>query len=195
MSTYTLVHNKPDEQRKPIKIILLGDSAVGKSKLSERFLIKKYVPVQMSTYALTLLKYDIKIGEEEFDIDIWDTAGQRSFDSMHPAFYHQAVCCILVFDITRKPTYKNLDKWYTELRQYRKNIPCLVACNKVDTDPSVMSKSFAFAEKRNLPIYYVSAADGTNVVSLFNAAIDAAIDYTKKPQDDFVSDVLDLIKE
>ncbi|KEG14862.1 putative rab11B GTPase [Trypanosoma grayi] len=192
-----IVDNKPDESRKPVKLILLGDSAVGKSKLVERFLMQRYVPVQMSTYALTLFHYDfINEDDEAVDLDIWDTAGQERFATMHPAYYHEAHACILVFDVTRKATYKNLEKWLGELRNYREHIPCVVACNKIDTDPSVVSKSFAFVEKHNLPLHYVSAADGTNVVQLFEAATAEAVRYKKNPKnEDFMSQVLGFIKE
>ena len=193
----TVVDNKPDDKRNPVKLILLGDSAVGKSKLVERFLMKKYVPIQMSTFALTLFHYDMVLDNgEEVDVDIWDTAGQERFATMHPAYYHEASCCILVFDVTRKATYKNLEKWLGELRSFREHIPCIVACNKVDTDPEVLTKSFAFAEKHRLPLHYVSAADGTNVVALFETAIAAAVQYKRNPErDDLMSHVLDLIKE
>jgi small GTP-binding protein len=191
-----VVDNKPDDARKPVKVILLGDSAVGKSKLVERFLMQRYVPIQMSTYALTLFKYDIIADGQEIDCDFWDTAGQERFATMHPAYYHDAHCCILVFDVTRKPTYKNLEKWLGELRAFRPHIPCLVACNKIDTDPEIVTQSFAFAEKHNLPLHYVSAADGTNVVQLFRTAIDLAAKYRANPLvEDIESQVLNLLKE
>lgn len=192
-----VVDNKPEEKRTPVKLILLGDSAVGKSKLVERFLMQRYVPIQMSTFALTLFHYDfIKENGEEVDVDVWDTAGQERFATMHPAYYHEAHCCILVFDVTRKATYKNLDKWLSELRSFREHIPCIVACNKIDTDPEVVSKSFAFADKHKIPLQYVSAADGTNVVALFESAIDSAVKYRKNPEkDDIMTQVLDILKE
>lgn len=89
------------------KIILLGDSAVGKSKLMERFLLDDFVPHQSSTYALTLFRHVCPNPHtgKELQIDFWDTAGQERFQSMHPSYYHDAHCCILVFDITRKITY------------------------------------------------------------------------------------------
>lgn len=51
---------------------------------------------------------------------------------MHASYYHQAHSCILVFDVTRKVTYKNLPNWYKELREKRPEIPCLCAANKID---------------------------------------------------------------
>jgi len=191
-----VIDDKPDTLRKPVKLILLGDSAVGKSKLVERFLMQRYVPIQMSTYALTLFKYDfVTPAGREIDVDIWDTAGQERFATMHPAYYHEAMCCILVFDVSRKPTYKNLEKWLSELQTYRQHIPVLVACNKIDMDPEVVTKSFAFADKHRLPIHYVSAADGTNVVALFQSAIGEAVRYRDNPKsEDFMSQVLEIIK-
>lgn len=186
-----------NDDSKPIKLILLGDSAVGKSKLVERFLMQRYIPIQMSTYALTLYRYDFEEMEsgERINCDIWDTAGQERFASMHPAYYHDAHACILVFDITRKATYKNLEKWLGELRNYREYIPCVVACNKIDMDPTITQKAFAFAEKRNFPLHYVSAADGTNVVQLFEHAISLGSEYKKNPtKDDFFAQVMEVLK-
>jgi len=65
-------------------------------------------------------------------LDFWDTAGQERFSSLHPSYYHQAHACVMVFDATRKVTYKNLPIWYKELREYRPEIPCLLAVNKID---------------------------------------------------------------
>lgn len=192
----TVIDNKSEDARDPVKLILLGDSAVGKSKMVERFLMQRYIPLQMSTYALTLYHYDFRTEDnEDIDVDIWDTAGQERFATMHPAYYHNAHACILVFDVTRKTTYKNLEKWLAELRHSRETIPCVVACNKVDTDPSVMNKVFAFAEKHKFPLYYVSASDGTNIVQLFEEAISIATSYKKNPdKGDFTDQLLDILK-
>jgi len=186
----------PPVRRNALKVILLGDSAVGKSKLVERFLMQEYKPVQLSTYALTLFEYDCTRGDKKVMVDIWDTAGQERFDSMHPSYYIEAQCCILVFDATRKPTYKNLDKWYAELRSFRESIPCIVACNKIDAAAEdITTKTFAFAEKNSLPLMYVSAATGVNVVSLFERAIDEAIRSKAEAAPDLVQDVIDIMRE
>ncbi|XP_051818882.1 rab-like protein 2A isoform X2 [Antechinus flavipes] len=147
-----------------VKIICLGDSAVGKSKLMERFLMDGFRPQQLSTYALTLYKHTTTIDGKTILVDFWDTAGQERFQSMHASYYHKAHACIMVFDVQRKVTYKNLNTWYAELREFRPEIPCVVVANKIDADTKVTQKSFNFARKFSLPLYFVSAADGTNVV-------------------------------
>ncbi|XP_064224360.1 rab-like protein 2B isoform X3 [Aotus nancymaae] len=102
-----------------VKIICLGDSAVGKSKLMERFLMDGFQPQQLSTYALTMYKHTATVDGKT----------------------------ILVADI------------------------------------NVTKKSFNFAKKFSLPLYFVSAADGTNVVKLFNDAIRLAVSYKQNSQD------------
>lgn len=120
-------------------------------------------------------------------VDFWDTAGQEAFNRMHPSYYYRSHCCILVFDVTRKITYQHLSDWYKELREHCENIPCVLVANKIDVDYNVSAveymlqihmlsstsplsqvtrKEFKFAAKHNLPLFYVSAADGTNIVKV-----------------------------
>ncbi|XP_061060695.1 rab-like protein 2B isoform X3 [Eubalaena glacialis] len=182
-----------------VKIICLGDSAVGKSKLMERFLMDGFQPQQLSTYALTLYKHTATVDGKTVLVDFWDTAGQERFQSMHASYYHKAHACIMVFDVQRKITYKNLSTWYTELREFRPEIPCIVVANKIDDRPmsyllstadiKMTQKSFNFARKFSLPLYFVSAADGTNVVKLFSDAIRLAVSY-KQNSRDFMDEVL-----
>ena len=128
--------------------------------------------------------------------DFWDTAGQEAFNRMHPSYYYRAHCCILVFDVTRKVTYQHLSDWYKELREHCENIPCVLVANKIDVDYNVCwrlscpyllisplyhpcitlinfltlnqvtRKEFKFAAKHKLPFFFVSAADGTNIVKV-----------------------------
>ncbi|XP_063998401.1 rab-like protein 2A [Pogoniulus pusillus] len=172
-----------------VKIICLGDSAVGKSKLLERFLLDGFRPQQLSTFALTLYKHRAQLDGRTVVVDFWDTAGQERFQSMHPSYYHKAHACIMVFDVQRKVTYRNLSSWYKELREFRPEIPCIVVANKIDADTKVTQKSFNFARKLSLPFYFVSAADGTNVVKLFNDAIKLAVAY-KQNSADFMDEVM-----
>ncbi|KAJ0412871.1 hypothetical protein ATCC90586_002501 [Pythium insidiosum] len=215
-------HEKPDDDlgEPDVKVILLGDSAVGKSKLVERFMMDEFQPRQLSTFALTLFRKEVELEDERgkpqiVKVDFWDTAGQERFSSMHPSYYYGAHACILVslsrslsrgalltlgdcatqvFDVTRKTTYQNLANWYKELREYCENIPCFLVANKIDVDVAVTNKKFKFAETHNLEFEFVSAADGTNVVKLFKQAVAAACKF-KADGGDFMATVLDLLGE
>lgn len=168
-----------------VKVILLGDSAVGKSKLVERFLMDNYQPRQNSTYALTLFRHRMVVDGKSVEVDFWDTAGQEQFDQMHPAYYYQAHACVLVFDVTRKATYKHLVQkdsgapgWYEELRQYCEHIPVLCCANKIDIDRRATQKKFGFPEKHGCvggKTWFCSASEGDNVVALFEEAIRQAV--------------------
>ena len=83
--TAPLTHTGDADGEGALKIILLGDSAVGKSKLVERFLMQDYQPRMLSTYALTLFRHNAELNGETVKVDFWDTAGQERFNSMHPA--------------------------------------------------------------------------------------------------------------
>eukprot|EP00877_Chromochloris_zofingiensis_P002737 jgi/Chrzof1/12464/Cz06g35090.t1 len=177
-----------------LKVILLGDSAVGKSKLVERFLLDNYRPHQLSTYALTLYKYKYKTPDgKAIPVDIWDTAGQERFNSMHASYYYRAHACIMVFDVTRKVTYKNLERWYDELQDHCPGIPTLIVANKIDIDYRVTDKKFGFADKHGLPFFFVSASDGTNVVQIFHTAILQGLKWKLSAKDDFYQEVLELL--
>eukprot|EP00729_Bicosta_minor_P012257 gene12257-26108_t len=147
----------PEGSENAIKIICLGDTMVGKSKLVERFLMDDFEPQQMSTFALTLFKHKTKIGDEEV-------------------------------------TYQNLAAWYKELREYRSDIPCIVLANKIDAKIEMTQKKFRFAEKNNCPFYFVSAADGTNVVKVFTEVIKLGHHY-KNNTDNFMDAVMELLAE
>lgn len=99
----------------------------------------------------------------------------------------------MAFDVTRKVTYKNLKRWFQELQEYCEGIPCIVVANRIDIDYKVTQKSFNFASKRDLPFFFVSASDGTNVVKVFTAAIEAGLQYKQSPADEYFRDVLDLL--
>jgi Rab-like protein 2 len=177
-----------------LKIILLGDSAVGKSKLVERFLMDEYTPRQLSTYALTLFRKEVHLDGQgaAVTVDFWDTAGQESFNRMHPSYYYRAHCCVLVFDVTRKVTYQHLTDWYKELREYCPEVPCIVVANKIDVDYNVTRKEFKFASKHDLPFFFVSAADGTNVVKVFHSAVIAGQRF-KEGGGDTIAEILKMI--
>mmetsp|Transcript_43669 Transcript_43669/g.100774 ORF Transcript_43669/g.100774 Transcript_43669/m.100774 type:complete len:247 (+) Transcript_43669:60-800(+) len=178
-----------------LKIIMLGDSAVGKSKMVERYLCEEYNPRGLSTYALTLFRHVAEVGDRTWTIDFWDTAGQEQFSNLHASYYFQAHACILAFDVTRKVTYKNLERWYKELRAHCPDIPVICVANKVDVDPDIARKRFNFPVQNQLPFFFVSAADGTNIVRVFKEAIRLAIKNKEEPSDEVMAEIWSLLQE
>lgn len=179
-----------------LKIIMLGDSAVGKSKILERFLVEDYTPRTASTYALTLFRHNHFDDQgKEYAIDFWDTAGQEQFNKLHTSYYFQANACVLCFDVTRKITYKNMEAWYRELRQNCPDVPVICVANKVDADMNMAKKKFNFPAQHNLPFFCVSAADGTNVVRVVREAIKLAIANKEQPADEVMAEIWNLLRD
>ena len=85
-------------------------------RLVERFLLDDYEERTSSTHALTMYRHIYSMNGKEHKVDIWDTAGQESFNELHPTYYFGAHAVILVFDSNRKITYQNLKNWYKEMR-------------------------------------------------------------------------------
>merc|ERR1711879_717083 len=103
--------------------------------------------------------------------------------------------CVLAFDVTRKVTYKNLEMWFKEVRQYCPDIPVICVANKVDVDPSMAKKRFNFPQTHQLPFYFVSASDGTNVVRVFKEAVSLAIKNKQNPPDEVMAEIYNLLKD
>lgn len=151
---------------------------------------------------------------------------------MHPSYYYGAHACILCFDVTRKITYKNLDTWYEELVAHRgHHLPVIMVGNKVDLEPTRAKKSYGFIERRrqeriekgvrnclgnangkledggddaDMPVYFVSASDGSNVVALFKEAIKRGLKFKERvvnqgagnlSEANFVDEVMEFIRE
>ncbi len=81
------------------------------------------------------------------------------------------------------------------LDKYSPNIPAILVANKLDLKPAIANKKFKFAEKYNIPIYFTSAANGVNVVRIFEIILEKAIEYKSNPKENFVKDVLELIND
>ena len=189
-------YNKNEFSKADFKMIIIGDTACGKSKLVERFLLNNYEQRQLSTYALTMYRHTCEIDNKEYKIDLWDTAGQEQYSKLHPSYYFAADCCIMVFDVTRKSTYDNVKKWYKAMREQCGDIPTILVANKIDLKPEVTKKKFQFAVKNSLPFYFASAADGTNVVKTFKDILDMTLEYKNNPTtDNFMKDLLDAIDD
>ena len=159
-------------------------------------MLNDYEERTSSTHALTMYRYNHKINDKMYKIDIWDTAGQESFNELHPTYYFGAHVAMLVFDVNRKVTYSNLANWYAEMRNQCEHIPVLVVANKVDMNMNAVSRKYKFCEKINADLEFVSAASGDNVVAVFERALEMGLNYKLNPhEDDFMNDVLDLLDD
>lgn len=97
------------------KIVLIGDSAVGKSNLLARFARDEFYPNSKSTIGVEFQTQKLDINGKEVKAQIWDTAGQERFRAVTSAYYRGAVGALVVYDISRRQTFDSIGRWLNEL--------------------------------------------------------------------------------
>lgn len=107
-----------DEQNEDylFKIVLIGDSAVGKSNLLARFARDEFYPNSKSTIGVEFQTQKMNISGKEVKAQIWDTAGQERFRAVTSAYYRGAVGALVVYDISRRQTFESVSRWLNELQ-------------------------------------------------------------------------------
>lgn len=97
------------------KIVIIGDSAVGKSNLLTRYARNEFNPNSKATIGVEFQTQSMVIDGKEVKAQIWDTAGQERFRAVTSAYYRGAVGALVVYDITRSSTFENVGRWLDEL--------------------------------------------------------------------------------
>ena len=160
----------------PIKCVLLGETAVGKTCLINRFVNntfqEDFVPTMVGCYSSKDIFYDK--ANKKIKYEIWDTAGQEKYRSINKIFYQDTSIAILVFDITRKDTFEALKNyWYLELRDNSpKDIIIAIAANKCDLyeyEEVSHDEVEEFGKSINALYEQTSAKTGEGIKDLFNS--------------------------
>lgn len=112
---------------------MIGDSGVGKSNLIKRYTKNEFDESSQTTIGVDFSNRNLKIESKLVKAQIWDTAGQDRFQSISQAFYRGSVAALLVFDLTNKKTFENLEIWLKEIKNYAdKDIRIMLVGNKCD---------------------------------------------------------------
>ncbi|KAG8461289.1 hypothetical protein KFE25_010476 [Diacronema lutheri] len=153
------------------KLVLLGDSAVGKSSLVLRFVRGQFFEYQESTIGAAFLTQTVALNDTTVKFEIWDTAGQERYHSLAPMYYRGAAAAIVVYDITNRDTFARAKNWVKELqRQGNPHIVIALAGNKADlaskrkVEPE---EAEAYANESGIFFMETSAKSATNVNELF----------------------------
>lgn len=156
---------------KSIKLVLLGESGVGKSSIVLRFVTNNFRPYSESTIGASFMTKIIIIDDLPIKFHIWDTAGQEKYHSLAPMYYRGSSVAIIVYDITNKESFKTVKKWINELKQYGpKEILISIVGNKSDLDKKrkiSFNIAKAYADEINAIYLETSAKDNTNIDELF----------------------------
>jgi small GTP-binding protein len=167
------------------KLVLLGESAVGKSSLVLRFVKGQFLDYQESTIGAAFLTQTVCLNDTTVKFEIWDTAGQERYHSLAPMYYRGAQAAIVVYDITSYDSFDRAKKWVKELqRQGNPNIVIALAGNKVDLASKrtvEIEESQAYAEENGILFMETSAKTAANVNELF-VAIAKKLPKTQPPR-------------
>ncbi|PLW38743.1 hypothetical protein PCANC_19302 [Puccinia coronata f. sp. avenae] len=169
-------NSRPNSSRPnyQFKLVLLGESAVGKSSLVLRFVQNDFQEYRESTIGAAFLTQTVKVNDQTtIKFEIWDTAGQERYKSLAPMYYRNANCAVVVYDITSSASLEKAKTWIRELqKQADAQIVIALAGNKADLEERRQvptEEAQRFAEEENLLFFETSAKNSTNVSDIFTA--------------------------
>ncbi|KAJ8451837.1 hypothetical protein Cgig2_007320 [Carnegiea gigantea] len=153
------------------KVVLIGDSAVGKSQILARFARDEFSLDSKATIGVEFQTRTLVLERKSVKAQIWDTAGQERYRAVTSAYYRGAVGALLVYDITKRQTFEHIPRWLEELRGHAdKNIVIMLVGNKCDLEDEravATEDAKEFAEKEGLFFLETSALNATNVETAF----------------------------
>ncbi|CAO3673191.1 Rab GTPase ypt31 [Umbelopsis sp. WA50703] len=159
--------SRDDEYDYLFKVVLIGDSGVGKTNLLGRFTRNEFNLESKSTIGVEFATRSIQVDNKTIKAQIWDTAGQERYRAITSAYYRGAVGALLVYDISKHSTYESVSRWLKELRDHAdSNIVIMLVGNKSDLRhlravPTDEAKQFA--ADNGLSFIETSALDASNV--------------------------------
>ena len=157
------------------KVVILGDCAVGKSNILSRIMKNEFSKASKSTISVELSSKYFKIDNKIVKINLWDTAGQERYASVTGTYYKGAKGVFIVYDMTRRETFNNVDKWYKEVKMLNnEDIIFFLIGNK--SDLSLLKEISIDEGKKKANIYKMifyetSALDSTNIKISFQDMI------------------------
>ena len=165
-----------EKKERCLKVLLLGDTSVGKTCLLKRYTEDTFQDAYLSTIGFD---YKFKIvtlkSGKEVKVQIWDTAGQERFRTIAKSYYRGAHGIILVFDVTNQKTFDNIKMWVNQIKEEASSKVCVILiANKIDSEERVVSKEDAAALAKNyeLKLYEASAKENINVTEAFQDLIE-----------------------
>mmetsp|Transcript_41595 Transcript_41595/g.104902 ORF Transcript_41595/g.104902 Transcript_41595/m.104902 type:complete len:209 (+) Transcript_41595:73-699(+) len=167
-----MAENASPEYDQLWKILIIGDSGVGKSCMLVRFVDNTFSESFISTLGVDFKFRTIDVDGKKVKLQIWDTAGQERFRTVTSSYYHGANGVLVVYDITDPVSFNNVRQWLQEIERYAaENVATILIGNKSDLEEKravPVSEAKAFAEANGLTYLETSAKDSTNVETAFH---------------------------
>jgi len=161
-----------------IKLIVLGNTSVGKSSFILKYIEDKFVLNYIATLGMDFKQKKLKLKNgQEVKLRIYDTAGQERFKSVAVSFIKKAEGVILIYDIGNKATFESLEEWIKNIKESGKeNLPIILVGNKCDLPPEKRQVELIEgkdkAEEFNLPFFETSCKEGINIKEVFEKIVE-----------------------
>mmetsp|Transcript_14139 Transcript_14139/g.26588 ORF Transcript_14139/g.26588 Transcript_14139/m.26588 type:complete len:198 (+) Transcript_14139:3422-4015(+) len=168
-----------DEYDHIFKLVVIGDSGVGKSKIIWRYINDEFYVSSHTTIGVELATKIVEVEGYRVKAQVWDTAGQEKYRALTSNYYRGAVGVMLVYDITNRTTFVNLVNWLAEAMRYHQNgVTLMLVGNKIDVAQREVSfaEGEEFAKKYNLEFIETSALSRMNVEVAFNVLLRKALE-------------------
>jgi GTP-binding nuclear protein Ran len=123
------------EDKREFKILLVGDGGIGKTTYIHRHQGGEFERKYLPTVGVNIEDLIWHTSSGDITLHIWDTAGQEKFGYLREGYYMGADAAIIMFDVTSRLTYKNVPRWYTDIRKVCPDIPIVLCGNKADSSP------------------------------------------------------------
>ena len=152
------------------KIIIIGDSGVGKSSLLKRAVQNTFDTNYQATIGFEFLLMHFKVNDLKIKLQIWDTCGEEMYRSLVQGFYRNTSLAIIVYDISRKKSFEALEIWLKDLRQHtEEGIPVFIVGNKMDLQKDISTEEAKMFSVSNRTKFFTecSAKTGENVKDIF----------------------------
>ena len=157
------------------KILLIGESGVGKTAILERYCDNVFNESLLSTVGVDFKAKYMTIENKKIKVQMWDTAGQEKFRNITSSYYRGTHGCLIVFDVMETVTFEKIGYWLNELKTEKQQPEIIIVGNKIDIGEKRVTDEMVSTftnENGNLNVSYCSAKTGENIANIFNKLIE-----------------------
>jgi len=175
-----------DELEISIKVVIVGNGAVGKSSMIQRYCRGIFTNSYKKTIGVDFLEKQLRIGGEEVRLMLWDTAGQEEFDAITKAYYRGAQACVVAFSTTDRASFEAVRKWKKKVEDECGSIPMVLVQNKIDlmheaeVSPDEVER---LAKECKMRLYRTSVKEDLNVSGVFQHLAENYVNKIKSYND------------
>ena len=173
---------KEDYYDEKVKIMIIGETKVGKTSLISRYCKGDFSGGEyLSTIGIDFQIKNLKINSKKIRLQIWDTAGEERFRNIAKNYFQSSDGFLVVYDISNIESFETLDYWIEEIKSNSQELSQLILvgnkCDIIDERKIKTDDGKAYAKKKNIKFFEVSAKEGTNVNQVFESLVKNILKY------------------